>query len=102
VKEEADGEGAEGFSYRFLDFLVSLCISHQKTPAVCPGDSQTEAFPLFNGTIEAEKVFHPFPDGKNLFTVGSVKIDDQNLISGHQEVFDLKISMIKTSLMKLS
>jgi hypothetical protein len=102
VKEETDGIASETSSHRFQDFLVSPCIGQEETTAVCPGDRQAKAFPLFNGTIKAEKVFHPFPNGKSLFTVGSVKIDDQNLVSSHQEVFHLKISMIKTSLMELS
>jgi hypothetical protein len=57
-------------------------------------------FPLFDGTIETEEVFRLFPDGKFRFVVGSVKVDEEDLVFNHQEVFQLKVIVVKTSLME--
>jgi hypothetical protein len=101
VKEETHGVSPEGSSYCFQDFLVFPSISHQKTPAVCPCDGQAGAFPLFNGSIEAKKVLDPFPEREGCLAVGSVKIDNQNLVLNDKEIFKLEVVVVKTGLMKL-
>ena len=101
MEKETHGVSPEGSSYCFQDFLVFPSISHQKTPAVCPCDGQAGAFPLFNGSIETEKVFRPIPNGESIFPEGPVKVDEKNPIFIHKEVFKLEVVVVKTGLMKL-
>jgi hypothetical protein len=101
MEKEAHGVSPEGFPYRSQNFPVSPSIGQKKTPAVCPCDRKAETPPLFNRSIETEKVFSLLTHGESFFPAGSVEVDDPDLIFGHQQIFKLEISVIETFLMKL-
>jgi hypothetical protein len=56
--------------------------------------------PLLCRTIKAKEVFHPFSDGEDLFSIGTIKVNEEELISCHQDVFELEVSMKEPCLVK--
>lgn len=57
--------------------------------------------PFLSRAVEAKKVFCPFRPGEGSLAVRSVKIDDKNLISKNQKVFQLEIPVVEPLFMEL-
>ena len=58
--------------------------------------------PFLYGTVETKEIPHPCLDGERRLSVRVVKVDQKGLFTCHENVLKLKISVEKTSLMKLS
>jgi hypothetical protein len=60
------------------------------------------ALPFLHGAVEAKKVLYPLPDGKDLSPIRAIEIDEEKLISCHEDVLELKVSVKEPCLVKVS
>ena len=86
--------------HRLPNLYVVSSVSQEETPAVCSGDRQSEARPLLHGAVEAKQVFYLLLDGENLFSIGTVKVNQERLIFCHQDVLELEVSVKESCFVK--
>ncbi len=65
-------------------------------------DRQPQTPPLFYRTVEANEVFHPSPQREGSFPEGAIKIDEEELISCHKNIFELEVAVEEPQLVEFS
>jgi hypothetical protein len=85
-----------------LDLFVPLCIGRKETPAIRSSDGHPQPFPLLHRTVETKEVLYPLLSRESWLPIGAIKINKEKLVSSYENVFELKVTVKKTCLVKLA
>ena len=81
MKQRATRVTPKGSPCLLPDGLIVPCISQEKPHAVSPRYPESPAVPFIRRAIEAEEVLHPLAVGEFFFPVGTIKIDEKEVVS---------------------
>ena len=102
MREKTDSMGPERFFEAATHGFIASGVGQEEAPAVCLRDRKIPASPLLNRPVKAKEIADSVSQGEGLLPIGAIEIDQIGMAPGHQDIFELEVSVKEPCLMKLA